>query len=198
LDELDVVLRENGTPVSGETSATLAVPALTTEIRYTVTVPTLPADLLSPRELYEKVTGAPDSTFVPVGKSMVLPVRVQGLTLSEYVWEEQALKFVGATTARDLRILYNKGFPILTDPADVAQIIPYNNSGLYLSLMTSAYAAAHIDRDFEHAQVLDNKAQKALESEMNIQVRERQGLPVRRRGWTRNSRRRGRSIYRTR
>jgi hypothetical protein len=199
-DELEDALQEIGSELFGETSAVLAVPALTTEIRYTVTNPVLPADLVEVRDLYEKASGADISTFVPMGLVKVLVPRAQGVTLDEYVWEEQALKFIGATGARDIRILYKKGFPAIIDPADQAQIIPFNRAAPFMSYKISALAAELIAQNHTRALVLHQSAEVALDRILNNRTRQLQSAPRRRRAWTRDSRRRGgsRTLDRTR
>lgn len=197
--ELEDALEENGAETLGEQSATLAVPLNTKEIKYTGTTPTLPSDLIEPRLVFEKATGAADSTYIEVSYTRVLPIRDQSGILGEYTWEEQSLKFVGALVARDIRVLYVKGFPVLTDPADGGQEVPYNNALAYLSFKTSALAAELIAQNHDRAMVLHQSAEIALARTLNIRARAQQKGPVRHRKWTRPGRRRmGRSIYRTR
>lgn len=186
--ELEDTLLEHGVNVFKETSAKLDVPANTTAISYTTT-PALPSDLVDVTTVEEKVDGAGDDTYVELAKPLRLPRRVQGGTLDEYVWEEQQIKFVGATLPVDILIRYLKGFPVLTDPADGNQEVPFNEGLPFLAYKTSALAAELIDQNHDRAYVLHQQAEMAMRRILNLQARSNQDQPVRRRGWRRSSRR---------
>lgn len=199
LDELEDALQENGAETVDTISSTLAVPLNTLAISYVGTTPVLPSDLVEPTSVQEKSTGAPDSAFVDVAVVIELPVRQQDGMLNEYLWQEQSLKFVGATQARDIRIMYEKGFARLTDPVNTAQIIAYNEALPFLAFKSAAMAAELIAQNHDRASVLHQQAEVALARTLNVRARSQQELPVRHRGWSRATKRgRGRSIYRTR
>lgn len=199
VDELEHALQENGAETLGTASAVLTVPANTKAIAYAATTPVLPADLVEPSELWEGTSGQPTSTFNPVDPVMALPIRVQTGSLDEYLWEEEKIKFVGATQARDILINYKKGFARLTDPVTPTQVIAYNQGLAFLAFKTAALAAELIAQNHTRAEVLHQQAEVALGRTLNIRARDQQGMPVRRRGWVRPSRKGGlQSIYRTR
>src|SRR5258706_14372172 len=106
IDELEDELLLISSEVFEETSAVLDIPANTLELKYSGTVPTLPSDLVEPILLEEKADGALVSTFVPVKKVRDLSVIPQTQTLNEWVYQEQSIKFIGATVPVDLRITY--------------------------------------------------------------------------------------------
>lgn len=198
-DELEDALMEIGSELFGETSADIAVPAGTTAIGYTGGPPILPADLVEVRELYEKASGANAANYSLMGLATVITPGVLGPTLDEYLWEDQKLKFLGATVARDIRILYRKGFPAITDPANPSQIIPFNGAASFMSYKISALAAELIGQNHTRALILHQSAEVALDRALNIRTRQLQGSPNRHRAWNRNTRRRGgRSIERVR
>lgn len=198
-DELEDALMEIGSELFGETSADIAVPAGTVAIGYTGGPPVLPSNLVEIRDVYEKASGANAANYSLMGLAQVLTPGVLGPTLDEYLWEDQKVKFLGATVARDIRILYRKGFPAITDPADAAQIIPYNGAASFMAYKISALAAELIMQNHTRALILHQSAEVALDRALNIRTRQTQGAPARRRAWNRNTRRRaGRTIDRTR
>lgn len=187
IDELVDELLVNGVPALDDTSATITVPASTTLISY-ITTPALPADLEEPIALNEKAVGAPDSTYVPMTKVMFLPPVQPVSNLGSWLWEEQTLKLIGATSNRDVLIYYQKGVPLITGEAE--QEIPLLRSLPFISYKAAALAAALVDNNENRALVLHEEAQVHLASLVAWHVRSMQGTPVRRRSWRRPSRRR--------
>lgn len=196
-DELEDELADNGIEVLKETFVVLDVPANTPRIAYTGTTPVLPTDLVDVLSVEEKADGAASDNFRPLSSPLMLTDRPVDTILGEYVWEEQELKFVGASLAVDIRIRGMKGFPVLTIPVDKTQTIPFNRALPYLAAKTAALIAANVMKDFDRAQVLHEEAQAHLNRALNRNVKAQQGSPARRIGWRR---RRGRSstISRTR
>lgn len=190
VDELEDELLLISSEVFGEVSAALDIPANTLELKYSGTVPTLPSDLVEPVMLEEKVDGAAVSTYVPMTKVRELSVTPQIQTLDEWVWQEQSIKFIGATVAVDVRITYMKGFPALSDPVVDTQEIPYNEAAPFLQYKVAALAAELIAGNHDRALVLHDSAIQALNRTLGIRTKSQQDLPVRRREWRRQSRRR--------
>ena len=189
IDELEDELLLISSEVFEETSAVLDIPANTTELKYSGTVPTLPSDLVEPIQLEEKVDGADASTFVLMTKVRELSVTPPIQTLDEWVWQEQSIKFIGATLPVDVRITYMKGFPALTDPCVDSQEIPYNEAAPFLQYKVAALAAELIMGNHDRAIALHESAIQALNRTLGIRTRSQQDLPVRRREWRRASRR---------
>jgi hypothetical protein len=189
IDELEDELLLISSEIFEETSAVLDIPANTLELKYSGSVPTLPSDLVEPVSLEEKVDGAVSSTFVLMTKKRDLSVTPQVQTLNEWTWQEQSIKFIGATVPVDLRITYMKGFPALIDPCVDTQEIPYNEAAPFLQYKVAALAAEFIMGNHDRAIALHESAIQALNRTLGIRTRSQQDLPVRHREWRRASRR---------
>lgn len=185
VDELVDVLLLNGCDMLGTASAAITVTAGTTSLDYTSG---LPADVENPYLLEEKAVGAADSTYVPMHKPFMLPRRDPDSVLGVWIWEEQKLKFIGATQDRAVRISYQKGVPVLTGAG--AQEIPINRSRVFLGAKTGALAALLVDQNETRALAIHEEAQMAMTRLVAWYVKQLQLTPVRRRAWRRPSRRR--------
>lgn len=184
IDELESDLRLNGIPSNETQSSILSVPALTTVIKYSGTTPVLPNNLLEPIKLEEKSSSEGIFQFRPMVKTMFEPRLKQDTFLRYWWWQEQALKFVGASVARDVQITFQWGFPLLTDPVVPSETVPHNASLLFLGTKTGALAAELIAQNHARASVLQDEASVHLKKLVRTAVKTEQFLAVRRRPFT--------------
>jgi hypothetical protein len=151
--------------------------------------PALPADLIQPIQLWEKASGASTTLYEPMDEVEVLSIRDQDDELLEWNWREGEIKFVGATTVRDVRILYEKLMAqVSTENTSIALI----DVDLFLSSQTAAYAALIVGGNRELAQFNQAIADDELGKIIRNRVKKRQAQPTRRLpyGYYRRNRRR--------
>jgi hypothetical protein len=70
--------------------------------------PFLPADFVGPLRLEERTNGSEEQFLPMYPTSDGLPARVKYLRLIEWEWRNNAIWFVGATQANDVRLRYNQ------------------------------------------------------------------------------------------
>ena len=140
-----------------------AVPVMRTQTDIAVAASTislaLPTDLIEPIRLSEKAQGEAINLFVPMTESDPLPANSQTGILTYWQWTNEAIAFIGATTARTVRLLYWRKLPepqVNTDP------VGFINAELYLAARTAALASQSTGEDERYA-MLTAVAEKALD-----------------------------------
>lgn len=98
----------------------------------------LPTDLYLPIRLWERQAGTTDSLAPMTQTPNGLPPRNQVDRFSEWEYRNGAIYFVGATTARDIRIRYVSLFPTNLTPTNFSTTyIPVLDSDDYLAYRTA-------------------------------------------------------------
>jgi len=149
--------------------------------------PQMPVDFLAPRELWERIQGSGTGLvgFVPMRPVDVLPnVPVAGYN-GVFAWWDEALNFLGATSALDLRMRYFVGFPAISDATSV---ITVRGAADCLSYWTAFLAAS--SRGGNNAAAFSQMWEDAVSELLRMQCHARQYLVSRRRPY-----RGGRSRY---
>ncbi len=162
--------------------ATVSVPAGTTVLSATSSPP-LPGDLKQPIVLHERPAG---STNVSDWRGMVqiredLPNREPGETLGLWGWQGGAIRFLGATTNREVQIDY------LTVPPEVAlptDVLPMIDSAEALAYLTAAKVCLSKGADQAYAMFTREYA-RAREALYGAAMRQRQRRVLRRQQQTR-------------
>jgi hypothetical protein len=178
--ELQQKMNLNGLSVDKEQSASIVIPSGTTSIVFgaMAPAPALPADLLYPIELKEKITGQPDNTYVLMNRTPFVPDLPQVSRLVYWTWIQEEIRLVGANTDVPIYIRYYMDLATLTDNTTE---IPILDSDIYLAYRTAAIAASTIGGMPSKGAILDNQAALALDDFLGIGVSNRQAMPVRRR-----------------
>jgi hypothetical protein len=176
MQELQSKLLENGVSVLDTKTATLALTAVTSVSITSATDPALPADLLLPICLEERQTGT-SNLFSPMFEREAVPERPQGLCLTDWCWEEDGIKLVGALVDTDVRVTYQKSLTAITASGDPITVL---GAQLFLSTRTAAWIARIIGRNDERAAVLESAAERELQSLLRSRIKEAQDVPVRR------------------
>lgn len=179
VDELQLELELNGGLVLQKRGTALTVGTTVTSITYAST-PALPADLLEPLNLEERLSGSSDM-YVPLIRRQWTPDVLPTDSLRYYDWREQALFFIGATSARQLRIDYLKRALTITTISDSITI---NNSQMFLIDRIAALAARYIGSNPTRADELDQEAEINLNKLTRIAAKAKQGVRTRRRPFT--------------
>jgi len=132
-DELQEELVANDiADVEEKTSTAITVTALTVELS------SPPADLLFPIKLWERAVGGAEEDWVEMDEQEVDPADPKMVNLDVWYWEENLIKFRGATTNRQIKIHYQKDLAVI---AGESTIIPVTNAKSFLSHRTAALVA---------------------------------------------------------
>mgnify|MGYP001558319114 CR=1 FL=1 len=177
--ELQQNLRDNSISTSREASAALTV--LASSVPFSLTFsssPAIPADLLYPIKLDEKFQNQGDESYVSLKEKDWSPDITPSDRLQFWAWNEDQLKFVGVINTVILRIKYWKGLAAIVDSTTD---IPILDCETFLAARTAALAAYSIGGKLDKASILQSDASEALELLIGTSVKNRQGLPVRRR-----------------
>jgi hypothetical protein len=185
LNELDEHFQLNNIPVTNQTSAAITIPVGTTEVgpfdgEGSGVVPTYPQDLIEIQGIYERLSGT-TNPFIPLVKREFLPHAIDDLpteSLQYWIWEDQRIKTVGATTAREIKLDYIATiFPEITNQAAVIGVI---NARTFLFYRTAALCTQFIGENQSRATELNNFAVLALDRVTGIGTKAKQSITTRR------------------
>lgn len=171
--ELQIKFLRNGLKTAQETSAPIIVPPMTFELADGALLPT---NFLYAIELKER--GTDSEPWQDMIEKAWEPTIMPGTTLLYWVEREDRIKFVGATTQRQVLLRYAKGLTPLTGPGSPIEIL---NSSTFLAARCAALSAAVIGENYTRAEALNGDAKSAMHELLGTKVNARQSLPVRRR-----------------
>jgi hypothetical protein len=142
--------------------------------------PTLPTNLVEPINLYERDTDATNEDWADMVQKEFLPTyTVQTQSLIYWAWQQQQIKFLGATSDRTIKIEYiSDGMAVVTD---VDQNIPIIEAKSFLQYRTAALCAEFIMENPERAAALNGNCVLRLDTSLAIKIRTKQSIAVRRR-----------------
>lgn len=179
--ELQTKLNALGISTAKEVSAVIDVPVNTLRMG-DATAPPLPTDLLYPISLEERQDGSTSNDdWRDMDEVDVEPSIAQGNMLIYWAWREDELKFIGATTIREIRIKYMKGIGVITGGSSVVGVL---NCEQWLAQRTAAIAALVLGSNATRSAALDSDLTKpggVWDDFQATLVKRRQGIPVRRR-----------------
>ena len=180
LDELQEEFEQNNVPTTNSESSVIVLPIGTTDIGFTTT-PALPSDLIEIQQIWERLSGSAEP-YIPMTRVEFLPHYLDGEIIDVLVfwaWEQQKIKTLGATTARDLKLDYIASlFPTSYDQTTSISII---NTKSFLAYRTAALCAEFIGENPTRAQSLNQDAVLAMDRALAIPTKGRQSIAVRRR-----------------
>jgi len=182
-DDLADELVDNGSTVNKEVATDFTVAAGVGSIAS-------PADMIVPIELFEKDTGALDSSFKLVTQKGFLPnVDNNSSSIGIWAWREQTVVFCKSSLSKVLRLRY---YRIITEITSDGTIIELPFSLNYLAHHTAALAAEYIGQNSNKAAILEDQANQKLNKILKREVKQNQSGPVRRKAFTLKSSRRHR------
>lgn len=185
LEELEEHFQLNNIPVTNETNTYITVPIGTTAIyasdgKGSGPVPNYPSDLVDIQGVYERLSGT-TNPFIPVIKREFLPHPLNDVptdSLQYWIWENQTIKLIGATSIRQVKLDYIKSlFPEVTNQAEVIGVI---NSRSFLQYRTAALCTQFIGENQSRATELNNFAVLALDRVTGIGTKSKQAITTRR------------------
>lgn len=186
LSELQEHFQLNNIPVTDQTSAPITVLAGITEITAFDGVgagnpPHYPQDLIEIQGLYERLAGT-TNPFIPLTKKEYLPHAIDDIrteALQYWMWQDQKIKFIGATTDREVKLDYIKTiFPTVTNQAAELGVI---NAETFLFYRTAGLCTQFIGENASRAADLNDFAAMALDRVTGIGTKAKQSIATRRR-----------------
>jgi hypothetical protein len=141
-----------------------------------------PSDMLRPTEIAERTVGS-TSPYTLMDERSWPPEEIQSERLNYWVWREEAIKFLGATTDRSIRIRYLKQLSALTGDSSILLI---TNSVTFLAARAAGLVARYVGENNSRADDLDQDAQDRLEALIRLNVRMNQATPTRRQRYWRS------------
>lgn len=187
-DELQEAFELNNIPVTNQTATPtpITIPVGTTVIGPVDGVgatapPNYPTDLVEIQGLYERLAGSNDP-FVPIHQREFLPHALDNIpteALQYWIFQDQQIKFIGATTPREVKIDYIKA--IFQNDLNQSSIIGVINARSFLYYRTAALCTQFIASNKTRADELNNFAQLAIDRVVGIGVKGKQSIMTRRR-----------------
>lgn len=174
--ELQTKMVALGVAFPKEISAAITVTAGTVRLADGASLPT---DIVSPIQLWERVSGATTSQWEDMTERDVEPVIIPADTVLRYwAWREDEIKFPAASTDREVLIQYYKQTNAISASGSVITIL---NCQQWLEQRTAVIAAATIGANPTRAKMLSEDLKTLWDDFKATQVKKAQNLPVRRR-----------------
>lgn len=149
--------------------------------------PNPPNDLGVPIKLWERPDGSTsDLDWVPMTQEDWDPADPQMPELRFWKFQDEKIKFLGATAATKVKMLYNANLAAIVDGNST---IPVVNSEHFLSAKTASYAARFIGKNVSLGAELNGEAQQALDLLLGIRIKEDQNVVLRMKPYSMNARR---------
>lgn len=136
----------------------------------------LPADFIWPVKLDERVAGSSD-LYTPMIQRRWTPQEAQGPSLKYWIWNNDQIQLLGATTNRDVLLYYQAIFPTLNAVSDGV----YNYAAEYYAAKIAWFVHTFIEQSPTLADSCNDIANGHLDQIIRIMVKKRQSMPVRRR-----------------
>lgn len=142
---------------------------------------TLPADFLVPENLWERPSGQTNIDFTLMTQVAWLP-KIQTVNYLQYwLWANDAITFLGATQAQDVKLEYIRILTAVTTSGSSLEIAAMSNN--FLAHYTASLCARYIGRNKVRADELKGEAYEHLDDLLNIQGKQNQAMPLKRRGF---------------
>lgn len=164
-------LAMNGLPMLREEFAQRTVTA------GTLFLPELPNDIIDPVRMVEKAVGETNVNYIPMELKDDVPNMDQETNLRFFVWRNNKIEFLGATSDRVVKLYYTKS---LSDLVDSDSPLPCILAENYLGPGIAALAYASL-QNFTAAETWQSEANEELDKLIRDLVKGQQKLPVRKR-----------------
>lgn len=184
-DDLRLAAENYSIPITNASSAQIVLPAGALTLGSDGN-PSLPQDLVEILSISERPAGQ-ETNYIRLRRKEFLP---HGLTQTAYLgiwsWQNQIVKFVGATGDIDLKLDY------VADPFGVIinenSVVQYTNCRNYLQYRTAALCAGYIGENESRRDSLNNEATILVDLLLNQAIKTKQSIATRRHGFRRNRR----------
>jgi len=178
VDDLQLQVESNNIAISNEVSTAINVLTGITKISY-ATTPPYPADLISVQQLFERADGTTED-WMEMKRTDFLPeVTSTSNYLTWWTWQDQEIRFLGATSDREVKIHYVSA--AIANVTSSSSAIYVYSSLSPLAFKTASLCARYIGENPTRADSLQMEANTAYEYFLAILVKEGQVMTVRRR-----------------
>lgn len=181
-DDLSQELELNEVPITKEITSVLNL-APNTQVIGFGTMPALPENFIEPISIDERLSGQTDADWIPMDEVQMPVTDVPSTYLNCWWWDGIQINLLGSTSTEDIRLRYTGG---LYKPQSQSSYIGIRGVENYLAEQTAYYAADSIGNQYT-ADRSRAKAQIFLEKFIRFQVKNKQGLPVRKLGYRRRA-----------
>jgi hypothetical protein len=178
VDDLQLQVEANNISISNDVSAAINVLTGVTKLTYSSTPP-YPADLVSIQQIFER-DDATTMDWQEMKRVDFLPeITKQSNFLTWWTWQDQEIRFLGATADREVKIHYTSAS--IANVTSASSSIYVYNAIAPLAFKTAALCARFIGENPTRADSLQVEANTAYEYFLSILVKESQAMPSRRR-----------------
>ena len=156
---------------------------------------TAPSDMIIPLSLEERVVGQGEDDYNQMKELDFIKLNLPRIeSLLYWSWQENRIKFRGATQERQVRVYYLKELTAPSGGASSLDIEVYFKR--FLSSRTAALAAGMAGQDWDRATALQEDANRCLGLATGITTKRQQAMPIRQKsyGYTRRIKRFGRIV----
>jgi hypothetical protein len=184
VDELQEIFELNNIPVTQASTVEIDIDVGTTQVNPVEDpAPNYPANLIEIQQIWERLQGS-TQPYLPMTKRDFLPHYLQDQNVDAlvfWVWNEQRIKFMGATTDREIRLDYIFAIFPDTDELDQNSVLGVMNCRSFLQYRTAGLCSEFIGENSERATSLNNMAIMAIDRSLGISVKGKQQVMRRRR-----------------
>jgi hypothetical protein len=174
--DLEIICASYDIPVLTEVSSVQDVAAAAT------VMPSQPTDIIVPVEMFERQDGSTlAEDWTPMERVTVLPNRTANEKLGQWEWREEVITFIGASTAREVKLVYKR---LLAAIADENSTILLNYATNYLIFQTAFYIARDFTKADNDARTFEKDAILNKDLMVGIGVKSNQAFPRRRRRYS--------------
>lgn len=165
IDELQEGMQLNSVHYVNQMAPIIVVTAGVFTISF-VTTPALPANLIAPQGIQERLAGSCTPFTMMTKQEFLIYDQPQQQSLNVWTWQNQVLNFVGALTDREILVDYVATFlPIVTASTDVLTLF---NCESFLAFRTAGLQAILVGENKTRADELNQFADMALERFLRI------------------------------
>jgi len=177
--DLEKKMELNNVPITNEVAPTTLIVAVGVTALDFTTTPALPSDLIEIQQINERLNGSSED-YLPMTRREFLPPLVEQIeSLLWWTWQNQQVRFLGATTARQLQLQYIANrLPKVTSTATSIALI---NAQSFLEYRTAALCAEFVGENPTRATSLNGNAAIAMDDFLGISIKGRQAIATRRR-----------------
>jgi len=191
LQELQEEYELHAISVTEETSAVIQMDAGATAIVFNgVGIPTLPADMIEPSELWERLRDT--DPWYPMTRRNFLPHYLEGVQqnfFTIWAWQSNEIRVLPVVQNNDIKIDYVK--QLFTPVVNESSFINVINAQTFLEYRTAGLLAEFIERNITSAEAMNAYAVLAMNRAVGIGSKGKQRIMTRRRPFRQGYKRRG-------
>lgn len=187
-EQIRQACEEYSIPITLKTSGIIVVTAGVTNIGGP-DGPSLPNDLIEPLDCWEIPSGTTNDYALMKRVTFLPKTNVITAFLQVWAWKEQYIHLLGASGDVSVKIDYvSVGMPDVVNENTIVQL---TNAVNFLKFKTAAFCSMFIGENETRASALNDLAEDAKDTLLNIKIKPQQHMGVRRRPFMANYKRSG-------